>query len=259
MTCQAHALAASRRMLHSADVDLIRELPLDPAAKVADVGCGSGTVALALLEERHWIKVWSVDVVDENVHRWTRAVLENTGVPVEACWTGIAGDAVTAAAAFEDGYFDAAVLDVGHDYEDAVAELAAWLPKVKAGGLVVKHDYDPVEEAPEVYPGVKLAVDEAVERGEMEIVERRGWSVLCQRTVPSAFESRRVELPTPTEAEVAAAAGAELESPEAHETSRRLNAEDDAAADTAQKPTESAPPKAAPKPRRSGQRSRRHS
>jgi hypothetical protein len=67
-------------------------------------------------------------------------------------------------------YFDAKSLsfvfiDADHSYESVKADIAAWLPKVRAGGLIAGHDY-----GIDLWPGVKQAVDEAFG----ERVEKRG-------------------------------------------------------------------------------------
>lgn len=51
--------------------------------------------------------------------------------------------------------FDFVFIDAAHDYESVKADIAAWWPKVKPGGILAGHDYC------EAWPGVKQAVDEA--------------------------------------------------------------------------------------------------
>jgi hypothetical protein len=47
------------------------------------------------------------------------------------------------AATIPDASLDLVYIDANHDYEDVVADLQAWQPKVKPGGLIAGHDYDP--------------------------------------------------------------------------------------------------------------------
>lgn len=49
---------------------------------------------------------------------------------------------------------DMVFLDAGHKYEDIKADIAAWLPRVKKGGILAGHDYSAQ------FPGVARAVDE---------------------------------------------------------------------------------------------------
>lgn len=59
-----------------------------------------------------------------------------------------------AAGAFPDGWFDFIYLDACHTYAAVRADLAAWLPKIKAGGLIGGHDHIAA------FPGVAQAVAE---------------------------------------------------------------------------------------------------
>ena len=49
--------------------------------------------------------------------------------------------------------FDLVFIDADHRYEAVKADLAAWVPKVRTGGIVACHDYG-------LWPGVTRAVDE---------------------------------------------------------------------------------------------------
>lgn len=48
---------------------------------------------------------------------------------------------VEAARCFPDEYFDAVYLDANHSYEAVLADLAAWVPKIRKGGVIAGHDY----------------------------------------------------------------------------------------------------------------------
>jgi hypothetical protein len=48
---------------------------------------------------------------------------------------------VEAAKQFEDGYFDFVYIDANHTYESVIADLEAWYPKVRKGGMIAGHDY----------------------------------------------------------------------------------------------------------------------
>lgn len=54
-----------------------------------------------------------------------------------------------------DGWADFVFVDAGHSYAAVKADIAAWEPKVRAGGWFGGHDYHPK------FPGVIRAVDEA--------------------------------------------------------------------------------------------------
>lgn len=48
---------------------------------------------------------------------------------------------VDAAQDFTDGSLDFVYLDANHNFESLTADLAAWSPKVRAGGCIAGHDY----------------------------------------------------------------------------------------------------------------------
>lgn len=63
-----------------------------------------------------------------------------------------------AAAWLADGSVDLVFVDGDHNYEPVRQDLAAWRPKLRAGGILAGHDYSLV------YPGVVQAVNEFVHR-----------------------------------------------------------------------------------------------
>lgn len=62
-------------------------------------------------------------------------------------------DSVACAALFDDASLDFVYIDGSHEYEHVLADIEAWLPKVKKGGMLAGDDYS-------CYPGVRQAVDE---------------------------------------------------------------------------------------------------
>ncbi len=64
-------------------------------------------------------------------------------------------DTADAASLFADSTIDFLFVDAGHDYGEALADLLAWVPKVKAGGIIAGHDYSAGQ-----FPGVVQAVHE---------------------------------------------------------------------------------------------------
>jgi cephalosporin hydroxylase len=57
------------------------------------------------------------------------------------------------------GSFDLVFIDADHSYETVLADIAAWLPKVKAGGVLCGHDYNRPGHG---HAGVRQAVDELI-------------------------------------------------------------------------------------------------
>lgn len=63
-------------------------------------------------------------------------------------------DTADAGGLFSDGSVDAVYFDADHTRPGLARDFAAWIPKVKAGGLLCGHDYS------EGFPGVVELVDE---------------------------------------------------------------------------------------------------
>jgi hypothetical protein len=78
--------------------------------------------------------------------------LENMS-PVKHVFTPVREWSDKAAERYADASLDFVFIDAGHSYENAIADIRAWLPKVKPGGTIAGHDYTSA-------PGVKKAVDE---------------------------------------------------------------------------------------------------
>ncbi len=67
------------------------------------------------------------------------------------------GDSHVIAEEFNDGAFDFVYIDADHSYEAVKRDIAAWLPKIKPGGIIAGHD--------RVREGVHRAVAEAFPGG----------------------------------------------------------------------------------------------
>ncbi len=69
-------------------------------------------------------------------------------------------DSLSAATAFPDGHFDLVYIDAGHSHDEVVADIRAWKPKVRPGGVIAGHDHHPS------LPGVVSAVNQELGRPE---------------------------------------------------------------------------------------------
>ena len=69
--------------------------------------------------------------------------------PVEGRFNPIRMSSVEAASLYEDNTLDFVFIDGAHDYDSVMADVAAWFPKVKSGGVIAGHDlpYPPVQRA----------------------------------------------------------------------------------------------------------------
>jgi hypothetical protein len=75
----------------------------------------------------------------------------------------IRATSVEAARGFEDGECSFVFIDASHTYEGTKADIEAWLPKVRAGGVLAGHDFKDYEDVAravkELLPSVYLTCD----------------------------------------------------------------------------------------------------
>lgn len=75
------------------------------------------------------------------------------------------GRTVDVAADFEDGSVDFIWVDAGHEYDEVLADIKAWWPKLRVGGVMGGDDYPMI--------GVKSAVEEFFPQH--EVGSESGW------------------------------------------------------------------------------------
>jgi len=83
-------------------------------------------------------------------------------------------DSLAAAAEVPDQSLDLVYIDAEHTKEAVLADIFAWLPKVRAGGWLGGHDYNHPMESRKKLWGVKAAVDE-VFGGQVELGAGHTW------------------------------------------------------------------------------------
>lgn len=148
--------------------DLIARIPSGHVVGV-EVGVFRGQFAELLLKLHPRLRLIMVDRWNTTEHQPRHGRTQDE-LFVEAVhrtlFAGMRGailraDSLTAAATFDDGSLDFVFIDADHSYAGCAADIAAWAPKVKPGGLLCGHDYNDRWTHERGY-GVVRAVDEAV-------------------------------------------------------------------------------------------------
>jgi len=83
---------------------------------------------------------------------------------VDTRYQAIREKSIDAAQKTEDGFFDFIFLDASHEYEDVLADLENWYPKLKDGGTFAGHDYLPS------WSGVVLAVNVFAAKKNLKVI-----------------------------------------------------------------------------------------
>ena len=79
----------------------------------------------------------------------------------------IRGKSMDVVESIQNFSLDFVFIDASHEYEDVIADINSWYPKVKEGGVIAGHDYPH-------WPGVKKAVDEYFKKGDF-IAKEQCW------------------------------------------------------------------------------------
>ena len=156
--------------------DLLRRLP--KGGVVAEIGVFAGDFAAKILEivcpeKLVLVDWWKPGPVAQGDVKTTgpenyRRVMDRFADAISAGQVVVVRqESSNAAEQFEDEYCDWVYIDADHNYDGVARDLAAWRAKVKRSGLILGHDY--CEPADRDY-GIVRAVNEAVGRGELEVI-----------------------------------------------------------------------------------------
>ncbi len=124
-------------------------------------GASSSHMAVEIINQKKNISFFCVDTWEGSIENQdSSSVINNTLYnefkdnmsPVEGYYTSIRKPSLMAATHFEDSSIDFIFIDASHQYADVIADIKAWLPKLKTGGIIAGHDIDLAD--------VKRAVDE---------------------------------------------------------------------------------------------------
>lgn len=145
--------------------------PRNEKLTIVELGSWTGDSAIAMCEavnsvcplEVHCIDHWNGGNEKQRTYAETHDVYEEFRRNIES--RGFErlviphrDDTVSAASHWGVGNsapnVDLLFVDAGHSYEECLADILAWIPYLKAGGMICGHDYS------HVFPGVKRAVHE---------------------------------------------------------------------------------------------------
>lgn len=127
--------------------ELFRELDFKA---IVEVGVCHGSFSEVICKNNPQAKVYGVDPFiphkeykDYQLQSTIKGYYENakTLLTKYPNYELIVKMSVDAAKDFEDGSLGAVYLDGNHRYEYVVADLLAWIPKIRKGGIISGHDY----------------------------------------------------------------------------------------------------------------------
>ena len=163
---------------HTALIGWLRRLPMPIVG--AEVGVFDGHTSENLLRALPELTLWMVDpwrpFADQAVFGEMNAERFEHMLLAATWWTEFARDrrfilreaSPQAADRFADASLDFAFIDGDHVYDAVCADIAAWWPKIRPGGLLTGHDYDIYLDTTGEW-GVRRAVDEFVEHHHRQI------------------------------------------------------------------------------------------
>ncbi len=131
---------------------------LPDGANVIEIGTYRGKsisfLVIESLKQNKKLNIYSIDLW-ENEEDFVQFI-RNTS-QISHLFTYFKIDSHSGASLFENNYFDFIYIDANHTYEYVKKDIELWYPKLKNGGMMAGHDYDPCWE------GVVRAVNERFE------------------------------------------------------------------------------------------------
>lgn len=134
----SYRLASSFGYLTYAEVTLIKDLVryIPSNGVCVNIGAGSGTSIIALLEERPDLVVYSVDLTDNGQAQFREAGMEQRIIPI------IGDSKQIDFSLYSTEPISWLFVDGGHLEFEILGDIYKWIPRMKHGGIVLFHDYD---------------------------------------------------------------------------------------------------------------------
>jgi predicted O-methyltransferase YrrM len=112
----------------------------------AEIGVSHGDFSKNILEVRKNIKLYCIDTWETNYQLITPSTAWDTTVVQLSKYKSsnyelVKGKSPEISNQYADNYFDFVYIDADHLYEPVLADVEAWYPKVKSGGILFGHDY----------------------------------------------------------------------------------------------------------------------
>lgn len=119
------------------------------------LGKSSSYMAVEIANSEKNIKFYTVDLWFEWDDGCRFEMFMKNMKPLRKFFKPLKMSSVDASKKFADNSIDFLFLDAGHEYEDIIADMSAWYPKVKKGGIIAGHDYYPNQQDKwGVYPAI---------------------------------------------------------------------------------------------------------
>lgn len=148
---------------------LAREFPYGKGAEVGSFAGRSAAYLIAELARRLSKSIWPtvslVDVFDKgggNSVDEVLSALSPRALEARVKLHVMKVPSVEGADKFDDASLDWVYIDADHTYGAVRADIAAWLPKVRKGGVIAGHDYAPyptfgvIQAVTEIFPIVEI-------------------------------------------------------------------------------------------------------
>lgn len=143
--------------------DAIARLPDNPVA--VNIGAGAGTSALAILETRRDVTLYTVDKSKGGPLGGMEGemnAIKESGVDFRGRYWQVVGDSKIVGKSF-DHELDFLFVDGDHSRDGVRGDFEIWIPKIKLGGILLVDDYKSKKKFfphDDTWPEVTKAVDE---------------------------------------------------------------------------------------------------